>query len=140
MVDQNKIDADHLKLLAIFHYIVAGIELLGIGFIFIHYYKFSMMFNNPEIWEHQQGPPPPAGVFDFFIVFYFIAGFFILLAATLNFLSARFITQRKNRIFSLITAGINCLQFPFGTTLGVFTFIVLLRDSVSETYEHKKAA
>jgi len=38
-------------------------------------------------------------------------------------------------MFSLIIAGINCVQFPFGTVLGVFTFVVLLRDSVRELYE-----
>jgi hypothetical protein len=43
--------------------------------------------------------------------------------------------KRRGRIFSLIVAGLNCLCFPFGTVLGVFTFVILLRDSVVEVYE-----
>jgi hypothetical protein len=34
----------------------------------------------------------------------------------------------------LIIAVLNCLQIPFGTALGVFTIIVLSRDSVRELY------
>jgi hypothetical protein len=37
-------------------------------------------------------------------------------------------------MFSLVIAGLNCIQIPFGTALGVFTIIVLLRDSVREAY------
>ena len=134
LVDQRKIDENHLKLLTIFHYVVAGLALLSIGFLFIHYFIFDMMINKPEIWESQDSTPPPAEFFDIFIVFYIISGFFICVGAVLNFLSARFITHRKNRTFSFIVAALNCLQFPFGTALGVFTFIVLLRTTVLDSY------
>ena len=35
----------------------------------------------------------------------------------------------------MIIAGINCLGIPLGTTLGVFTFIVLLRPSVQHVFD-----
>ena len=41
---------------------------------------------------------------------------------------------RRARTFSLVMAGVNCLSVPLGTTLGVFTFIVLLRESVAAQY------
>ncbi len=31
-------------------------------------------------------------------------------------------------------AGVACMFMPFGTVLGVFTIIVLLRDSVKELF------
>ena len=68
-------------------------------------------------------------------VFYVIAGIFLALVILLNLLSAVFMRQRKHRIFSIIVASINCLQIPFGTTLGVFTFIVLMRESVRQSYD-----
>ena len=139
LVDQRKIDESHLKLLSILHYVIAGLSLLGIGFLFMHYFMFDMMMNKPEIWEGQDGTPPPPELFEIFIYFYIVAGFFILAGGLTNFLSARFITQRKNRTFSLIVAGLNCLQFPFGTALGVFTFVVLLRKTVQDTYENRLA-
>ena len=52
----------------------------------------------------------------------------------LNLLSGIFIRKRKHHVFSLIVAGFNCLHFPLGTALGVFTFVVLLRDSVQNMY------
>ena len=33
-----------------------------------------------------------------------------------------------------MVAGIDCIQIPFDTALGVLTIIVLIRDSVRETY------
>jgi hypothetical protein len=35
--DQRKIDADHLKLLAIFHFVGAGLAVLGLLFLLGHY-------------------------------------------------------------------------------------------------------
>ena len=36
--------------------------------------------------------------------------------------------------FSLVIAALCCLNMPLGTVLGVFTFIVLTRDSVKAQY------
>lgn len=55
----------------------------------------------------------------------------------LTIISGKKIKQQKNRIFSLVVAGINCLSMPFGTALGICTFIVLLRESVVKLYENK---
>jgi hypothetical protein len=57
------------------------------------------------------------------------------LDAERNLVSGLFIMRRKCRTFSMIVAGANCIQIPFGTVLGVFTLLVLLRDSVREAYE-----
>jgi hypothetical protein len=32
-------------------------------------------------------------------------------------------------------AGLNCIQIPLGTALGVFTIMVLTRDSVEAVYQ-----
>jgi hypothetical protein len=37
-------------------------------------------------------------------------------------------------MFSLVIAGVQCMFAPFGTALGVFTIIVLTRDSVRRQY------
>jgi hypothetical protein len=34
-------------------------------------------------------------------------------------------------------AGIECIFMPVGTVLGVFTIIVLMRDSVKELFGHR---
>lgn len=49
-------------------------------------------------------------------------------------LSGRFLQQRKHYWFSFVLACIACAFMPFGTVLGVFTIIVLSRDSVKAFY------
>ena len=132
--DQRKIDADHLKLLSIFHFVGAGFALLGILFLIIHYSFLHFFFANPKMWENQKGGPPPAEFFAIFKWFYLIFGAWFVCSGVLNVISGLCIRARKYRMFSLVVAGIDCLHVPFGTTLGVFTMIVLLRDSVRELY------
>jgi len=133
--DQRKIDADHLKLLSIFHFVGAGLALLGILFILAHFAMFHAFFANPKMWEDQKQGPPPAEFFAIFKWFYLVLGVWFLASGVLNVISGLCIRARKHRTFSMVVAGINCLHIPLGTVLGVFTIIVLIRDSVRELYE-----
>ena len=45
-------------------------------------------------------------------------------------LAGRFLSQHKHYMFCLVIAGLLCMITPFGTMLGVFTIIVLVRPSV----------
>jgi len=48
--------------------------------------------------------------------------------------AGRFLAKRKHCTFCLATAGVECVFMPFGTVLGVFTIIVLIRESVKEMF------
>lgn len=137
--DQRKIDADHLNTLAICHFVVAGFALLGLLGLAIHYAAFSFFFSQPELVAEmekaQKGMPNPAEFFAIFRWFYLFAAVALIVGGIFNLMSGLYMRRRTNRTFSLVVAGFDCLQFPFGTILGVFTFIVLLRDSVREVYE-----
>jgi MFS family permease len=135
MLDQRKIDAEHMKLLSIFHFVMAGLALIGLGFLFLHWLMMHAMLDNPEMWKGQSGSPPPKQFFAAFRWFYAFFGSAIILAAVANGVSGWLIRRRRARVFSLVVAGLNCMGMPFGTILGVFTFMVLLRDSVAELYE-----
>jgi hypothetical protein len=133
--DQRKIDADHLKILSIFHFVGAGLALLGILFLLAHFAMFHFIFTNSKFWEDQKQAPPPAEFFAIFKWFYLVFGVWFLTSGVLNVISGLCLRARKHRTFSLVVAGINCLHIPLGTVLGVFTIIVLIRDSVRELYE-----
>ena len=136
MRDERKTDADHLRLLSIFHYVGAGLAVLGMGFLACHYLMFHSFVNNPDMWKGQKGAiPPPKAFFAIFKWFYIFFGTWLVSSCILNLLSGRFIGLRKFRTFSLIVAAINCIHIPLGTVLGVFTIVVLLRPSVREVYE-----
>jgi hypothetical protein len=136
LTDRQKVDAEHLKLLAVFHFIVAGLALLGILFLPLHYKMMRAIMDNPNLWKSQPGPPfDPKQFFAAIKWFYLFAGAVCVFSAISNLASGFFIRARRCRIFSLIIAGVDCLQFPFGTALGIFAFIVLLRASVRVAYE-----
>ena len=136
---QQIIDSEHIKLLSIFHFIVAALALLGIVFLFLHYFAMSSAFSNLDMWKSKNDnmPPLPKDFLKAFIWFYFFMGAIFGTACILNLLSGLFLRQRRHRTFSIIVGGLNCLQIPFGTILGVFTIIVLSRNSVRERYDSK---
>ena len=49
-------------------------------------------------------------------------------------LTGRFIAHRKHHTFCFVVACISTLFTPFGTVLGIFTIIVLLRPSVKALF------
>ena len=125
-------DGEHLNLLAVFHFIAAGLSLLGLGFLGIHFVIFNAVLGH----HHFGGGFPARDQFPFavFSIFYGLFGFWIVAAGVLNLLSGCFLLRRRHRIFSIVVAAFNCLQVPFGTVLGVFTIVVLTRDSVRRNY------
>ncbi len=133
--DQRKVDAEHLKLLAIFHFVLGGLALTGLIFLFLHWLIMHSVFANPTMWKDAKGGPPPQEFFAIFQWFYIFMGVFIVTIGVGNALSGWCILKRKARTLSLVIAGLNCLGFPFGTALGVFTLVVLLRESVAEMYQ-----
>lgn len=140
-------DAEHLRTLAICHYVVAGLSVFGIGFLLLHYSFMKMFFANPKLWEEQSKameksgavmPFNPAELLQIFQWFYLIAGVWIVVSGVLTFMSGRCLHRRTHRTFSIVIAGLNCLHFPFGTALGIFTLIVLTKDSVFQLYAVSK--
>ena len=136
--DPRAIDAGHLRLLSIFHYVAAGLGFLVLGFLVLHYSIMNTVFANPQMWRQtgQNAPPfDPRAFFGLFKWFYLFMGIWTVAGMGLNVVSGWCIARRKARIFSLVVAAINCLKLPFGTVLGVFTLIVLSRPSVQQAYE-----
>jgi uncharacterized BrkB/YihY/UPF0761 family membrane protein len=131
---QQQTDTSHLNLLGIFHFICGGLSFLGLGFLVLHYLMMQAVFANPDMWKNTPNPPPPQ-FFEIFMAVYLVIGGFLLVGLVLNVMSGVFLRRRKHRTFSICVAALNCLNIPLGTTLGVFTLIVLLRDSVRRSYE-----
>ena len=126
-------DTNHLDLLAMFHYIGGGITLLFACFPLI-YLVLGILWINGKMAgpAGQPGPPPEMGwMFIAFGVLFPLIGWAM---GILVIYSGRCMKARRHWMFSLVMGGIMCLSVPFGTVLGVFTFIVLLRDSVKRLY------
>ncbi len=125
-------DQEHLRLLSIFHYIVGGIAALFSFFPIIHLILGILFLVAPH--RMGGGPPPPPFLGWIFII---MGGGFILVGwafAVCVILAGRFIVRHKHYIFCLVIASLNCLFMPFGTILGVFTIVVLVRPSVKALF------
>jgi hypothetical protein len=127
-------DVAHLRLLMIFHYIAAGLVAL-FGFVPIIYIVMGILVLSgkfPPSPPNGQGMPRETGyIFIALGIFLFVLAWTM---AVLLFLSARYMSARRHRIFSIVIACLSCMSFPFGTILGVFTLIVLVRPSVKFLY------
>jgi hypothetical protein len=141
-VEERRRDAEHLRLLAIFHFVVAGLATLFIGFLVLHFSMFYFVFANPEMWKGQKNPPPAEmfEMFHVFIWFYAAMGLMLAAGAVGNLCSGLFLRKQTHRTFSLVVAGLDCTLIPWGTVLGVFTIVILSRDSVRAWYEAKGQA
>ena len=123
--DPGTIDGEHLRLLAIFHFVAAGMAFLGLLFVLGHYAVFHFIFSNSGAWDNagRAGGLRRSSMAIFRWV-YVVFGCWFLISAVGNILSGLFMRARRHRVFSLIVAAINCVHIPLGTLLGVFTFVV----------------
>ena len=83
---------------------------------------------------NSSGPPPVIGW-----LFVIMGAIFILIGwstAVCMIIAGRKLKRRKNRVFCMVVAGIECMLMPLGTILGVFTLIALSKDSSREMFDH----
>jgi hypothetical protein len=135
---QEIIDQEHLKLLALFYYVMGGMYVVFSCFFLLYVFFGLLMTISPAIMHNLRGG---LNAHDRAIIGYAIAGFggcLVLLGWTfggLTILAGRSIQTRRRRTLTFVMAALNCLSIPFGLMLGIFTFIVLSRHSVSRLYD-----
>jgi len=131
-------DDDHLRLLSIFHYVVAGLIALIGCFPIIHVTVGLMLIFTPETFQGGKGEPPPALFGALFVVAgAAIIGMFWTFAGCLV-AAGHFLAIRKHYLFCLVIGAIACMCSPFGTVLGVFTIVVLMREPVKQAFAANK--
>lgn len=127
--EQRIKDTEHLKLLAIFHYVFGGVTAATSSFALLHFFMGLMMVLNPSIGAEAG---PVGWIFMIIGAVVVLAGWSI--GAAMIY-SGRMLQQRRRSLYSQIIAALCCLSIPFGTALGVCTFLVLRRPSVKALYD-----
>jgi hypothetical protein len=127
-------DEEHLRLLSIFHYVVGGFAGLSALMPAIYLILGLVFVFAPGRLGGNAAPPEPLLGWIFVILG---SGFFILglIFASLIVCAGRFLARKNHRVFCLVVAGVECVFIPFGTALGIFTIIVLTRESVRHLFE-----
>ena len=132
-------DTEHLSILSIFHYVVAGFLALVSMFPLFHL-AFGIAIISGALGNGGNGTPPPAFLGWFIVVIAACMIMFGLAMAASIALAGRRLAQSRNYMYCLVVAGVECMFMPFGTVLGVFTIIVLMRPSVKQLFGASKIA
>jgi len=125
-----KQDIEHLKLLSIFHYVAAGMAAMVACIPFIHFFMGLALATGA--FGDTDPEARPIGLVMALVALCFIA--FGWTFAVLVAIAGRNLARRTRYTYCLVMAGIECIFMPVGTVLGVFTIIVLVRDSVKELF------
>jgi hypothetical protein len=127
-------DGEHLQLLAIFHYVVAGLA-AWLSFLSVFYSLIGgfLLYAAQHPGPSNQAPPPVFLGWIFIVVgaVFFIAG---PAMAICILIAGRRLSRRKCYTFALVMACIECLFIPLGTILGVFTIVALSHESVKALF------
>jgi hypothetical protein len=125
-------DCEHLKMLSIFYFVFCGLNSIGIfGGVLYMAIGLAMV-----VGSSGGGPnaPPPALGFILAGVGFFVTVLIGVIATCVG-LTGYYLQKRKRRLFCFVVACcICCVSVPVGTLLGIFTILVLQRESVKEMF------
>ncbi len=135
---QAVIDDEHLRLVSLGYMISAGFAAIfacfGLLYLLIGVVMSIVLAHVPASAGEANGPPPAFIGWIFGgvgLVFFVLAGGM----AFLRYWAARSVKRRRSRTFCMVIAGISCLEFPYGTAIGILSLIVLGRDSVMKQFK-----
>jgi ABC-type spermidine/putrescine transport system permease subunit I len=94
----------------------------------------AMMRMSIHTWPRDVDPYPIMRLMHGIFVF---SGIVSLVTGVLGILAAVTLLRRdrSGRTLALVAAFLALISFPFGTALGIYSLIVLLRHGASENYE-----
>jgi hypothetical protein len=133
-MDSPDITGHDLRLLSIGYYIQAGIaafySILLLGYAGFATAMLGSLANSAN--EAGQNIPP------WFLSLISILMLVVLLLACLYtvalFLAGLWLRRFRNILFIQVIAALNCLAIPYGTVLGIFTFLVLQRSTAKQFF------
>ncbi|MGB5697427.1 MAG: hypothetical protein WBM46_17375 [Polyangiales bacterium] len=146
----NAEDAEHLSALSIGHFLLAGVSLLSGVPILIYGLAgaklmdelgsdLSMALGNvpgqPGASPYGTDPDALLQGLGTLVSVAIVTGVVVALVSAVHLLLVGVkIRQRRWWTFCYLTGWGECLMFPFGTILGIFTIIVLSRPTVKRTF------
>ena len=155
-VEEQIIARERLRLLALGYYIKGAMGAVFISFLLFHFVFFSgfrsclnrlgirrrtgddrrVTFGAPSPSPRPVNQGPPVIMFRIFAA---VIGVIILLGWTfgaLTIYAGRCIQKRNHRVFIFVMAGLNCVLIPWGTLLGIATFIVMQSPAGQEAFRN----
>jgi Mn2+/Fe2+ NRAMP family transporter len=140
---QSVLDEEHLRLLAMFHYVSGALTCVGSLFAALSAVFVATMstafavegqkgLSEEALRQMQVMPQVMAGV----VAIMAVAG---LVFGVLEIVAGRCLSQHRARVFTILVAVPRMLFIPWGTILSVVTVLVLERASVETLYRRRAA-
>jgi hypothetical protein len=126
-------ERSQLKTLGIFYFALSGLTFFTAVLTVVQALFFSRFFNStsaPMPLQDEFGPLFAGffvGMMVLLLVFY-LTGAIIMAIAGVN------LRNSTRYTFCLIASVVTCLYFPLGTALGIFSVILLQKDSVKALF------
>lgn len=140
MIQRNK-DQSDLNQLATFHYVFGGLGCFFSLFALLYVIFGLVILFNPDFAESaSDGEAPPEFIGGILVA---IGGIVFIVGEIVSvcfIISGKNLKKQKNYTFSFVMAILACLNMPLGTVLGIFTILVLQRESVKRMYESSPQA
>jgi len=124
-------DRQHLQILSVFHYVVAGAAAIFACLPIVHLAVGMGMVTG----RFGAAKEPVLRVFGPLLIA--VASVLILSGwafAVLLAVAATYLRANRHYTFCLVMAGVACAFVPFGTVLGVLTLVVLSRPAVRAAF------
>jgi hypothetical protein len=127
------IDDEHLRLLGLGYYLSAAMtaffSLFGLLYMGIGISVTRFAHDAPRA----DAPPEAMGL----VFALFGATIFLIMVgvAGMKAYVGRCLERRQHRVLCLVVAAVSCLEIPYGTALGVCTFIVMARPRLKEHFD-----
>jgi hypothetical protein len=137
---QQLLDEEHLRLLAIGYFVTGGTySVLALFPIIYIVMGLFLALGLPDV--PRDGPSPgPVFMGWLFAIVGFVLMTVLSAVGSLQLYVGRCIGRRTSQTLCMVAAGISCIFIPFGTLLGIFTFIVLGRPSVQVQFRASSLA
>jgi len=146
----NAEDREHLSALSIGHFIMSGLSLLGAVPILVYGVAGTKLMDEigtdlsmamgdipGQAGADTLGANPNAMLQDLgtLVTTVIVAGVVLAVVSAVHLLVVGIVMrQRRWWTFCYLTGWGECLMFPFGTILGIFTIIVLSRPTVKRLF------
>lgn len=138
--ERHIIDNEHLRLLRKAYFVSAAVAgfYVAMGLLYIVMgFSFGDLVNSIPTTPAQPAEKFPSA---FFTIFGLVFAFIGVVLALLRLYTAKCLRLRTSLWVCHLTAALACLEIPWGTALGVTTFVVLSRDSVRAMFEGRPQA
>jgi glucan phosphoethanolaminetransferase (alkaline phosphatase superfamily) len=134
MEDNYQKVARNLNTLAILQYVWAGFTFFSAIVVFIIYFVIGAVFTSDNINFNGDEEIAFKFIGGFFFIISIVVLLLLIISSVLKILCGIFMQKRKNRVFCIVIAALECFNIPLGTALGIFTIIELEKQEAKELF------